>query len=129
MSDREQKQVRTLFGQLVKAPLHLFPKAGERLSAPNERGIYIIYSPRGKIIHVGRTPSGRNGLRQRLSNHLYGASSFTIHYLGGQGSKLRAGYKFQYLSVADDRRRALLEAYAIGSLCPSHLGLGQITAS
>ncbi len=31
---------------------------------------------------------------------------------------------FGCLPVTDDRRRALLEAYAIGVLCPKHIGHG-----
>jgi hypothetical protein len=62
----------------------------------------------------------------RLANHLHGLSSFTKHYLEGKGSKLRQGYSYRCLPVKNLRRRALLEAYAIGCLCPKHIGLGQI---
>jgi hypothetical protein len=72
-----------------------------------------------------RTLRGKNGLRQRLKNHLAGASSFTIKHLNRDGSRLRRGYMYQYLRVRHPRTRALLEYYATGLLCPKHLGEGQ----
>jgi hypothetical protein len=56
---------------------------------------------------------------------LQAASSFANKYLEGDGSKLRHGYKFKYLVIHDDRKRALVEALATGTLCPLHLGLGK----
>jgi excinuclease UvrABC nuclease subunit len=126
VSAREQNKVTALFEKLTSAAVHRFPKSGEKLDAPIEQGVYVIYSPREQVLHVGRTPSGRKGLRQRLGNHLHGASSFTIRYFNGQGSTLRSGYVFRYLVVKDPRQRALLEAYAIGRLCPAHLGIGLV---
>jgi hypothetical protein len=54
-------------------------------------------------------------------------SSFTLKYkpLKKDGSCLREGYKFRCLVVQSQRQRALLEALAIGRLCPAHLGLGR----
>lgn len=43
----------------------------------------------------------------------------------GMSYKLRGGYGFRYLTVKNPRQRALLEAYAIGVLCPAHIGLGE----
>jgi hypothetical protein len=123
--NREQRGVRALFIKLRRAYSHPFPKPRERIDAPNKQGVYVIYSPRArKVVHVGRTYKGTAGLRQRLNNHLHGQSSFTQKYLGGHGSKLRNGYTFRCLPIASRRRRALLEAYAAGCLCPAHIGLG-----
>ena len=77
------------------------------------------------VLHVGRTLRGEGGLRQRLNNHLHGRSSFTKKFYKGRGRNLRSGHTYQFLVVEDARRRALLEAYAIGRLCPKHLGLGE----
>ena len=77
------------------------------------------------MLHVGRTHRGKKGLHQRLCNHLYGASSFTVEYLKGVGKKLRKDHTYQYLEVKCDRQRALLEAYATGIECPEYLGLGK----
>jgi hypothetical protein len=124
MMSREQRTVRLLFSELMRDEPKIFPRPRRRLEAPNQQGVYLICDPRGKVLHVGRTPSGVGGIRQRLKNHLHGASSFTIRYLKGRGAKLRHGYKYRCLVVKNQWRRALLEAYAIGYLCPAHIGLG-----
>jgi hypothetical protein len=118
----EPTAVKAKFDQLLRSPLTPFPKSGERLAVPDLHGVYTIYTPNGRVAHVGRTTRGKNGLRQRLNNHLHGASSFVEHEFGGKGSKLRRGYKFRFVLIEDNRLRALLEAYSIGQLCPDHLG-------
>src|SRR4051794_13347732 len=96
----EKIAVKRLFQQLSASTRVRFPPFRGKIPAPNEQGVYIIYNRAGRVVHVGRTPSGRNGLRQRLGNHLHNASSFTTHYLGGRGSKLRNGYRFRYIVVS-----------------------------
>ena len=124
----EPEKVRILFNKLVRAPLSHFPLPRVNVAAANDQGVYLIYSPKGKILHVGRTYRGKNGLAQRLRDHMFTASSFTNQYLEGRGFELRNGYKFRYLVVKDARLRALIEAYAIGRLCPAHIGLSQSTS-
>ena len=119
----KQIEVQKLFKNLCDQTLQPFPKKREPLNAPTTHGVYVIRKG-SKVAHVGRTLRGKHGLHQRLSNHLQGASSFTQNYLNGSGSKLREGYTFQHLEVKGPRLRALVEAYAIGILCPEHLGLG-----
>lgn len=121
----ERKMVAKLVSRLLRADRVFFPCTGERLNAPVEQGVYVIYSPRGKILHVGRTTRGAKGLRQRLNNHLHTQSSFTVFYMKGHGARLRNGYSFKYLPVENARRRALVEAYAVGLLCPAHIGLSE----
>jgi hypothetical protein len=111
-----------LFEELIRAPLIPFPLANAPLDAPVERGVYVIYDPKGVPQHVGATPKARNGIRQGLENHLWGLSAFTRACFAHDGSKLRNGYQFRYLIVTEPRERALLECYAIGHLCPSHVG-------
>jgi hypothetical protein len=122
----ERELIKTLFEELMRSPLQPFPGHRGKLDAPIEPGVYVIYGARGKVLHVGRTPRGLLGLRQRLTNHLHGMSSFVIKYLNRDGSKLRNGCGFRCIVVKNPRRRALLEAYATGCLCPAHLGLGKI---
>jgi hypothetical protein len=86
-------------------------------------GVYVIYDPKGRVAHVGRTVRGKRGLYQRLNNHLHGKSSFVIKALDGKGGVLRRGYKFR-IAVENSRLRAFLEAFAIGQLCPDHIGDG-----
>jgi hypothetical protein len=124
MSNRERNAIRTLFTKLRRSRLEKFPEPHGRLKASDKQGVYIIYDPRGKVLHVGRTPSGAGGIRQRLGNHLHNASSFTNKYLKGHGEKLRGTHSYRCSVVENQRRRALLEAYAIGYLCPAHIGLG-----
>lgn len=120
----EQKKLMALFTRLVDAPLQLFPHAGGRLNATDRQGVYVIYSSRNRVLHVGRTPKAARGIYQRLTNHLQNQSSFTTKYLAGDGARLRRGCKFRCLVVKNPRHRALLEAYAIGRLCPAHIGDG-----
>src|SRR3990167_7958657 len=114
-----------LLEDLLKTEPHKFPVKGSliKLGITKKQGVYLIYNPKDKIVHVGRTQRGKFGLRQRLNNHLYVQSSFVINYLNGDGGKLRARYKFKLIIIKDERKRALLEAFAIGKLCPIHLGL------
>lgn len=121
---REQKRVKALFAELIRSPLQTFLEHGGKLDAPKGQGVYVIYNSRGRVAHVGRTPRAMGGIAQRLRDHLTGNSSFVKEEFDRDGSKLRGKYKFQCIEVRDKRRRALLEAYAIGSLCPIHIGLG-----
>jgi len=120
----ENALIKKLFNDLCAKPITTFPKEREPLEAPCSHGVYIIRKD-DKVLHVGRTHRAKNGLRQRLYNHLYGQSSFTEKHLHGSGKEMRKGYTYQYLEVSDPRHRALLEAYAVGILCPEHLGLGK----
>lgn len=126
---REFTNVRTLYSRLLAAEPIAFPLAGEGLEAPSAHGVYVIRSPRGTVLHVGRTVRGRHGLRQRLNNHLHGASSFAKQHFQGKGSKLRGTHTFAFVKISNARMRALLEAYAVGNLCPRHLGLGENAAA
>lgn len=117
----EPQAIRRLFRDLVEAPLKPFPAIGP-LICPAERGVYVIYNPNGEVAHVGCTPKGRKGLQQRLRNHLAGQSSFTKRQFDGAGKTLRNGYSYRFVVIESGRYRALLEAYAIGHLCPIHLG-------
>lgn len=123
--NNECEEIEALFEELTEQPRRSFPQNRQPIDAPSKPGVYIIR--KGEIVlHVGRTLRGRNGLRQRLKNHLHGSSSFTNKYLKGKGSVLREdGYTYQYLVLEDPRKRALLEAYAVGTLCPEHIGLGE----
>lgn len=121
---QDPKTIHHLLQELLRSEPHSFPPERQAIQAPTEQGVYIIYDPKGRAIHVGRSVRGDGGLRQRLKNHLRGNSSFTNNYLGGDGNKLRLGYKFKYLAIPEPRR-AVVEALATGTLCPLHLGLGQ----
>jgi hypothetical protein len=110
--------------QLQRARCFPFPKDGQQLPAPDEQGVYVIYSPR--VLHVGRAHRGQRGLRQRLNNHLRGQSSFTRGQFEGKGSRLRRGYTYRFVIVRSPRPHALLEHYACGYLCRVPIGTGAL---
>ncbi len=124
----EQYAIKRLLIRLCDAPLKAFPKSREYLDAPKERGVYIIYGPRGTVLHVGCTPRANGGIAQRLRDHMASQSSFTQKYFDGpknkKGAKLRGTHSYRCLVVKNPRKRALLEALAIGHLCPKHIGHG-----
>jgi hypothetical protein len=123
--NKESQEIKNLFAKLYAQPKQRFPQDRQKLNAPLEPGVYIIRKQE-TVLHVGRTLRGRGGIHQRLKNHLHGSSSFTNKYLRGDGAILRKdGYTYQYLKLEDPRKRALLEAYAVGTLCPRHIGLGE----
>jgi len=121
----ESQEVKMLFNKLCSQPKQSFPQYRQSLDASSMPGVYIIRKGE-TVLHVGRTLRGKGGIHQRLENHLHGSSSFTDKYLKGKGATLREdGYTYQYLKLEDPRKRALLEAYAVGTLCPKHIGLGE----
>jgi hypothetical protein len=122
--NKELAQTTKLYKSLLHRKEQVFPMPRKGIEAPTKQGVYIIIDSRGSVVHVGKTSRGRGGIKQRLHDHLHGASSFTYEYLGGKGSKLRGEYKYKFIEVANPRIRTLLEAYATALLCPRHLGLG-----
>jgi hypothetical protein len=123
--NNESREIKMLFDELCAQTKRSFPQHGQLLDAPSKPGVYIIRKNE-TVLHVGRTVRGRYGIRQRLKNHLHGSSSFINDYLKGNGAILREeGYNYQFLELEDPRKRALLEAYAVGTLCPLHIGLGE----
>jgi excinuclease UvrABC nuclease subunit len=121
----ESLEVKMLFDELCAQPRRPFPQYRQPLDAPSKPGVYIIRKEE-TVLHVGRTLRGKDGLYQRLNDHLHGSSSFTNEYLKGKGATLReAGYTYQYFVVEDPRKRTLSEAFTLGTLCPVHLGLGE----
>jgi hypothetical protein len=136
MKNSEIKRVKAKFNGLLRSPLHPFPVSRSYFNETDKRGVYVIYGPRGEVLHVGGTPRGQKGIRQRLANHLHGQSSFThkSKYLsrhGGRTLKARYTYvrehcRYRCLAIKDERLRVLLEAYVIGHLCPDHIGLHQV---
>lgn len=122
MPSREQDRIEELFKALVKASRIRFPVRRAALEATKGQGVYLIFSPKGRVLHVGMTPRAQHGIWQRLRGHLATQSSFTYTYMKANGSKLRSGYFYSYLVVKNRRQRALLEALAIGRLGPAHIG-------
>jgi excinuclease UvrABC nuclease subunit len=119
----ERIHIESLLNDLKKQK----PFSFEKISASKKHGVYLINDSDGRVLHVGRTVTAKNGLNQRLSNHRNGKSSFVKNYLKGDVEKLRCNFTFQYIEVEDDRSRALLEYLSIAWFCPIHLGLGRVS--
>jgi hypothetical protein len=119
---RERELIERLYERLITRPLVPFPSPRAVLDAPSGQGVYVIYRPDGRVLHVGSTPTGLKGIAQRLKNHMSNASSFSLVHLAGDEWKLRNGYAFRCIVVKNHRTRALLEHLAIGKSCPAHLG-------
>ena len=120
MGDREAAAVHSMLGKLMRAPTQSFPKPRRSPDAPKMAGVYVVHGPTATVLHVGKGCD----IAQRLSDHLFDRSAFATEYLSGNGSILREGHSFRYLVVSDARKRALLEALAIGKLRPKHIGHG-----
>jgi len=122
---KEKALLKYEFNKLLKSRKTTFPKHGlwTKNEVTNKKGVYIIYKGE-EIYHVGSTPRGKDGILGRMGDHLAGRSSFIKKALNGKGKSLRGKYQIKYLPVLKSRLRALLEHYAIGNLCPKHLGEG-----
>lgn len=119
---RETRTIEALFAKLMRCPKHFFPTRRKELKSPRRKGVYLIADPAGRILHVGDTPRAKNGIYQRLRDHLAGRSSFTKKFAKPNGIDLRTGCTYQFIVVESGRQRRLLECYAIGRLCPQHVG-------
>lgn len=121
---KEESVILRLMTVLGNCDLMPFPSKG-RVHCTDQKGVYIIYDFQKCVLHVGNTPRGQSGLNGRLNNHLDGKSSFARGYLKPNNINLREEYFFRYLEIEDARQRALVEALAIGTFCPKHLGTGE----
>ena len=124
MKTKPQK-IKSLLQELRSARLQTFPKKPSDLVAPKKQGVYVIYDPNDRVCHVGCTYRAQNGLYQRLRNHMQSQSSFSAARKIWNGKRLRGKYKFRCLPVASPRQRIFLEALAVGTLCPAHVGSHQ----
>jgi hypothetical protein len=119
----ERNRVQQLLEALNRAPISRFPRGSESIDVPKKLGVYVIRDPDEAVVYVGRTTRAKNGLHQRLRNHMAGKSALVRVFLQGDTSKLREGFSYQFLEVEDDRERALLEHIATAWHCPTVLGL------
>lgn len=126
----ESAKIREYFNRLRRARRYRFPPLRQPLNCPPKHGVYLIFSPRGRVAHVGRTTRTGSGLLDRLRAHLAGNSSFVDKYLTKRRRYLlRRGYTYSWVLVPSPRHRALVEALATGRLCPLHIGTSKRTAS
>jgi hypothetical protein len=119
----ESQRIKKLFGNLITSHLYIFPVSG-KVKVSLLHGVYILYDSNDIVLHVGMTPYGKDGLNQRLYNHISKTGVFYREYLKPNEICLRGIGKFRYIEVDDARTRALLEALTAGILCPLHFGTG-----
>ena len=120
----EPETLQELFNKLINSETFTFPLKG-KVGVSSKHGVYIIFSPENEVLHVGNTPSGKEGLNQRLYNHISCTGIFYRAYLKPNGIKMRGTHTFKFIEVALPRERALLEALTAGLLCPKHFGTGE----
>lgn len=124
MERSEQEKIMRLYQDLIDSETFLFPSAG-KVQVSTKQGVYIVYDNNDLTLHVGKTNGGKNGLNQRLLNHVRNQSSFSKLYMQRNKIALRDWGKFQFIEIADSRERSLLEALTAGLLCPKHIGTGE----
>lgn len=124
----EPEKIMELYNQLVDSPQYDFPSNG-KIEISNKQGIYIVYNDNNEALHVGKTNGAKNGLNQRLLNHVRNQSSFSKLYMQKENIALRAWGKFKFIEIESARERSLLEALTAGLLCPAHIGTGEKNSS
>lgn len=120
---KEPEKIKLLHQKLITSKYHKFPLSG-KIEVSIKQGVYIVYNNTKMPLHVGKTNRGKNGLDQRLLNHVRNQSSFSKLYMQPYKVSLRDWGEFQYIEIEDARERALLEALTAGLLCPLHIGTG-----
>lgn len=76
----EAKKINELYNDLIKSSYYFFPKEG-KLKLSDKPGVYVIFSPHSKVLHVGSTPRGKKGINQRIYDHMSSSSSFYHKFL------------------------------------------------
>ncbi|EAS19379.1 hypothetical protein BBFL7_00846 [Flavobacteria bacterium BBFL7] len=124
MKEDEQQKILRLHHELLQSQCYVFPYIG-KVNVSLNQGVYIVYDNNNIVLHVGKTNGARNGLNQRLQDHVCNRSSFSKLYMQLNKIALRGWGKFQFIEIADARERSLLEALSAGLLCPKHIGTGE----
>lgn len=120
----EADEIMSLHKELIKSEKFIFPVKG-KVNVSKNHGVYIIYDPNDIVLHVGMTPYGKDGLDQRLYNHISKTGVFYRNFLQPRGIEMRGKYFFRFIVVENAKTRALLEALTAGLLCPEHFGTGE----
>lgn len=113
----ELGKIAALFHKLKKQPTKTFPARRQKLEAPKEPGVYVIYSPGGKVEHVGESRS----IAGRLRGHMGNSSSYVNKIPRPEGSETARGVFFPVrgrqrsavpdAAAGDDHRPAVSSAH------------------
>jgi hypothetical protein len=120
----EPAEIMKLHQKLISSLLLPFPLNG-KINVSNKQGVYIVYGVENIVLHVGKTNGAKEGLNQRLLNHVRNQSSFSKLYMQPNKIALRNSSNFRFIEIENARTRALLEALTAGLLCPAHIGTGE----
>lgn len=115
------KIIQSHFNRLIKSRLLSFKSTTDVNNISTNLGVYIIYNNKKEVLYIGRTPKAKGGLKQRIKNHLNGASSFSINFAQKNNLDLKKIGKFRYIPIEDYSERAYTEALATGKLCPQYI--------
>lgn len=91
------------FNDLKKAKLISISNKFEINNSPSRHGVFIIYNEKKQVLYVGRTPRAKEGLKQRIINHLTGASSFYKNYLEPENIDLKKIGKIRCIEIEDNK--------------------------
>jgi hypothetical protein len=115
---KEPQRIIELFNKLMSVPLRPLRTWRRLDDVPIKPGVYVICDPRGSFVRVGMA-EGRLGLQGRLTQH-------RDRFRKRNPQKYqKQNHQYRCLVVLNPRKRALLEAYATGSLCPREIRLGE----
>lgn len=121
---KEPEKIRLLHQKLLESKFYKFPLLG-KIGVSINQGVYIVYDNTKAPLHVGKTNRGRNGLNQRLLNHVRNQSSFSKLYMQKNNISLRDWGAFKFIEIENSRERSFLETITAGLLCPKHIGTGE----
>ncbi len=121
---KDPEKIMLLHKELVASKFHKFPSMG-KIEVSSKQGIYIVYNNNKTALHVGKTIQAKNGLNQRLHDHVSNRSSFSKLYMQPNNVLLRGWGEFQFIEIENARERSLLEALTADLLCPKHIGTGE----
>jgi len=118
------KDVKNLFTELISAKPEKFPPKRQPLTAPDNRGVYVICDPTGRVVHVGGTPTGNVASR---SVWKIICPLFVIHLCVSEGRWLQTSRRL-YISVPPGAGRpasGLPRSICNWPSLPAHIGLHQ----
>ena len=86
---------------------------------PTRHGVYAISNPNDdEIVYVGMSKTAKDGVGQRLSDHLNNKEAATLKSMAGGDKKKAEEYCVRILEEDAFITRRNLEAFAIGVLSP-----------
>lgn len=118
MSDQLDTNAHLLALQKTLGELHARPSmyvkemiVNPTYSDNRHQGLYDICDPSGRVVYIGKTVSGQDGVAQRIWDHAKNISGL-LNTLGVTPEKF-ADFAVRTLSIPDSRARGLAEYFAI----------------